>query len=94
MTVTKATIACEIQDQLDIPSKQSFEIVETLLEIIKRTLESGDDVMVSGFGKFCVQEKKQRKGRNPSTGADLMLDARRVVTFRCSNKLRDMVNDK
>ncbi|RJP78981.1 MAG: hypothetical protein C4522_10685 [Desulfobacteraceae bacterium] len=62
MTVTKATIASEIQDQLDIQNKQSFDIVETLLEIIKKTLSSGDDVMVSGFGKFSVKDKKQRKG--------------------------------
>ena len=92
MTATKATIACEIQDQLDIPHKQSFEIVETLLEIIKRTLESGDDLMISGFGKFSVKEKKTRKGRNPATGEKLMLDARRVVTFKCAGGLRDKVN--
>jgi len=94
MTVTKATIANEIQNQLDVPSKQSFDIVETLLEIMKRTLESGDDVMVSGFGKFCVKEKKTRKGRNPATGEDMILDARRVVTFQWSRKLKDEVNGK
>ena len=91
MALTKVEIVNSIQDQLDIPRKQSFDIVETLLEIIKRTLESGDDVMVSGFGKFSVKEKKTRKGRNPSTGEDMMLDARRVVTFKCSGKLRERI---
>ena len=70
------------------------QIVETLLEIIKKTLASGEDVLISGFGRFCVREKAERKGRNPSTGEDLILSSRRVVTFRCSGKLRDRVNGK
>lgn len=94
MTVTKATIADSIQDELDISQNRSDELVETLLEIIKKTLESGDDIMVSGFGKFSVKEKKTRKGRNPSTGKDMLLDARRVVTFHCAGNLRDKVNGK
>ena len=68
------------------------ETVETFLEIIKSTLESGEDVLISGFGKFCVNEKIERKGRNPATGSDMQLPARKVVTFKCSGKLRDMVN--
>jgi integration host factor subunit alpha len=64
------------------------------LEIIKRTLESGEDVMISGFGKFCVKEKKQRKGRNPATGKDMMLEPRKVVTFRCSRQLRYKINGR
>ena len=92
MAVTKTTIANAIQNQLDTSSPVSFKIVETLLAIIKKSLESGDDVMISGFGKFSVKEKKQRKGRNPSTGEDLILDARKVVTFRCSGVLRDKVS--
>ena len=71
---------------------KSVEIVETLLEIIKRTLESGEDVLISGFGKFSVKEKRERKGRNPATGKAMILDKRRVVVFRCSGKLRDRVN--
>ncbi|SPD76198.1 Integration host factor subunit alpha (fragment) [uncultured Desulfobacterium sp.] len=63
-----------------------------LLEIIKRTLEQGEDVMVSGFGKFCIKAKKERRGRNPATGDDLMLDPRKVVVFRCSPVLRDRIN--
>ncbi len=94
MTLTKATIASELQEQLDLPRKESEELIETLLEIIKKNLESGDDVLVSGFGKFKVKEKTARKGRNPATGEDLTLAPRRVVTFACSNKLRDRVNGK
>ena len=80
--------------QIGYPKNQSFDLIETLLEIIKRTLESGEDVLVSRFGKFCVKEKKQRKGRNPATGKDMMLEPRRVVTFRCSRQLRDKINKK
>jgi len=72
--------------------KESVEIVESLLETIKATLETGDDVLVSGFGKFYVNDKKERKGRNPATGEDLMLKPRRVVTFKCSGKLRGRIN--
>ena len=70
----------------------TIETVETLLELMKSTLESGDDVLISGFGKFCVRNKRKRRGRNPATGDDMILDARRVVTFQCSGKLRDRVN--
>ena len=94
MTVTKATIARSIEKQINVSTKESVSIVETLLELIKKSLESGDDVMISRFGKFTVNEKKERKGRNPANGSDMMLRARRVVTFRCSGKLRDKINDK
>lgn len=73
-------------------SKEATRILETLLELIKQTLESGDDVMISGFGKLNVKEKQQRKGRNPATNETMTLPARRVVTFSCSGKLRDRVN--
>ena len=94
MTLTKAHIAEALVKKNGYPKKQSFDTVETLLEIIKRTLESGEDVLVSGFGKFCVKEKHERRGRNPSTGEDLTLEPRRVVTFTCSRKLRDKINGK
>ena len=71
---------------------QASEIVEILLELIKSSLESGDDVLISGFGKFCVKEKRQRRGRNPATGKDLILKPRKVVTFRCSGNLRKKIN--
>jgi len=94
MALTKHDIVEQIQSGLGFPKNQSVQIVETLLEMIKSTLASGDDVLISGFGKFCVRDKKERKGRNPATGEDLMLKPRRVVTFKCSGKLRDKVNGK
>ena len=92
MTLTKADIVASIAEQNGLPNTTSSEIVETLLEIIKKSLESGEDVLISGFGKFCVKKKKERKGRNPSTGDDMMLAPRRIVTFKWSRKLKDMVN--
>ena len=92
MTLTKARIVEAVADKNDYTKTQSFDTVETLLEIIKRTLESGEDVLVSGFGKFCVKKKRERRGRNPSTGKDLMLAPRRVVTFRYSRQLKKKIN--
>jgi integration host factor subunit alpha len=65
-----------------------------LIEIIKSNLASGEDVLVSGFGKFCVNEKKERKGRNPATGDSMMLRPRKVVTFKSSGKLRRKINEE
>ncbi len=92
MTLTKANIVEEVAEQNGYPKNQSIEMIETLLEIIKSTLESGEDVLISRFGKFCVKEKHERRGRNPATGKDMMLEPRRVVTFRCSRQLRDKIN--
>ena len=92
MTLTKAHIVKAVAKQNGYPKNQSFEKIEILLEIIKRTLESGEDFLVSRFGKFCVKTKHKRRGRNPSTGEDMMLEPRRVVTFRCSRQLRDKFN--
>ena len=92
MTLTKIQIVESIQNQTGFPKNKSSEIVETLLEIIKRTLANSEDVLISGFGKFCVKEKRERKGRNPATGRDLMLKPRKIVTFKCSGKLRDKIN--
>ena len=92
MALTKYGIIKRVHNELELPKNQSVEIVESLLEIIKTKLASGDDLLVSGFGKFCVRDKKQRKGRNLVTGENATLPARRVVTFRCSGKLRDKVN--
>ena len=94
MALTKVEIVNSITDQIGYPKKHSLEILETLLEIIKRSLESGDDVMISNFGKFCVKEKRERRGRNPSTGEDMMLRNRRVVTFRWSGKLKKKLNGR
>jgi integration host factor subunit alpha len=92
MTVTKDHIINSLCQQLEIPKKRAAELVESLLELIAKTLETGEDVLVSGFGKFCVKQKNERKGRNPATGEDLMLGSRRVVTFKCSPILRSKVN--
>lgn len=92
MALTKKDIIDQATSQLGFQRKESVDIVESLLETIKGTLESGDDVLVSGFGKFCVKDKKERKGRNPATGEVAILPASRVVTFKCSGKLRDKVN--
>ena len=92
MALTKKDIVDQVQEQLGFPKNQSVDIAESLLELIKSSLEAGDDVLVSGFGKFCVKDKAERKGRNPATGEDAILPARRVVTFKWSGKLRDKVN--
>ncbi len=92
MTLTKVHIIEAIAEQIGFPKNHSSEIVETLLELIKSALESGEDVMISNFGKFCVKEKGERKGRNPATGDSMMLAPRKVVTFRSSGMLRDKIN--
>lgn len=92
MTLTKARIVESIENQIGFSKNKSSEVMETFLEIIKTTLASGEDVLISGFGKFCIKEKAERKGRNPATGDAMMLVPRKVVTFRCSGKLRDKIN--
>ena len=92
MSITKAHLADSIQNQLGLSKNQSVQAVESILEIIKETLENGEDVLITGFGKFFVKEKGDRRGRNPQTGEDLMLGARRVVGFKCSGKLREKIN--
>jgi integration host factor subunit alpha len=91
MTCTKARIVDSVYNQLGLPKESCAKLVESLLEIIKRTLENGEDVLISGFGRFCVKDKDRRRGRNPQTGEEMMLGKRRVVTFRCSGALRDKV---
>jgi integration host factor subunit alpha len=91
MALTKSDIVARIHE-LGFTKKKSVDIIETLLGIIKSNLEKSEDVLISGFGKFCVKNKKQRRGRNPATGEDLILRQRRVVTFKCSGKLRKKIN--
>ena len=91
MALTKSEIVASVHN-LGLTKKKSVEVIESLLEIIKRSLESSEDVLVSGFGKFCVKDKAKRRGRNPATGEDLMLKGRRVVTFKCSGKLRHKID--
>jgi integration host factor subunit alpha len=92
MTLTKAQIIESFQNNLGFTKNQSSEIIESILAIIKGALADSEDVLISGFGKFCVNQKKQRRGRNPATGEDMMLAPRKVVTFKCSGKLREKLN--
>ena len=92
MTLTKADIVDAVHSNLGHSKAQSAELVESLLEIIKQTLANGENVLISGFGKFCVHDKKERRGRNPQTGKDMTLRSRRVVTFKCSGVLRNRIN--
>jgi integration host factor subunit alpha len=94
MALTKDDIVNLTYNQSALSKTQSTKVVETVLEIIKGTLANGEDVLISGFGKFCVKDKDQRRGRNPQTGKDMILRPRRVVTFRCSPVLRDKLNGK
>jgi len=91
MALTKQDIVLKV-NKLGFTKKQSVEIIETPFEIMKQALEQSDEVLISGFGKFCVKKKNVRRGRNPATGDDLLLPARKVVTFKCSGKLRNKMN--
>jgi integration host factor subunit alpha len=92
MTLTKEELVNSIAEATGYPRNRSVELVETLLEIIKAKLAADGVVLISGFGKFCVKEKRQRRGRNPATGDEMMLRPRKVVTFKCSGQLRDKIN--
>jgi integration host factor subunit alpha len=94
MSLTKAGIIEKVTQETSLSKHKSSHAVEYVLEIMKDTLASGEDLLISGFGKFRVREKSERRGRNPATGNELMLPARRVVTFKCSGKLRDRCNGK
>jgi integration host factor subunit alpha len=93
-TLTKAHIVDSVAVANGYTRNKSFEIVEILLELIKAALESGDDVLISGFGKFCVKEKAKRRGRDPATGKDLIIAPKKVVTFKWSGKLKEKLNTK
>ncbi len=94
MTLTKSDIANVVSEQVGHTRKQSSKMLDSLLELIKQSLENGEDVLISGFGKFSVKEKRERTGRNPQSGELITLPARRVVTFKCSGKLRDSINGR
>ncbi len=94
MTVTKEILVNSIEEHLDLQKIKPNEVFESIMEIMKKTLENGEDVLISGFGKFCVKDKNERRGRNPATGKDKMMRARRVVVFKYSGILKDMINGK
>jgi integration host factor subunit alpha len=93
VALTKEKIIDGIYDQVGLSKSQSRAVVESLLEIIKQTLEKGENLLISGFGKLEVKEKSARRGRNPQTTEDLQLRARRVVVFKTSGVLRNKIND-
>lgn len=94
MSMTKIEIVESIYERLGIPKRDCFSYVESLFDILKDELVKGNDVMISGFGKWSVRAKKERRGRNPQTGEALRIGSRKVVTFKSSNVLRDAVNKK
>jgi len=94
MTLTKALIAEAVWNKTNIAKSRTTELVDTVFEAVKQTLESGEDVLISGFGKFSVREKQERRGRNPQTGEPIMLSPRKVITFKCAGVLRDKINGK
>lgn len=91
MTLTKNDIVMRVSE-MGFSKQRSVDIVENLLIIMKDTLAVGEDVLISRFGKFCIKTKGERKGRNPATGDEMILRDRKVVTFKCSGKLRDRIN--
>ena len=94
MTVTKADLAQKVADDCGFMKGEAAEIIEKLMEIMKARLVAGEDVMISGFGKWSVKAKRARRGRNPQTGEELILQARRVVTWQYSPVLKKAVNRK
>ena len=92
MALTKIDLVDLIYNELDIPKKKCINLVDSFFDIIKDELVKGNDVMVSGFGKWSVKKKDARNGRNPQTGEQIIIDARRVVTFKCAPPLRTEVN--
>ena len=95
MKITKADLINKVHaTNPNLTKVKAYDAVETVLQLIKNDLDNGNDVLLSGFGKFYVKDKSERRGRNPQTGEALMLDARRVVTFKPSGILRKKVNRK
>ena len=92
MALTKEMIINSIYNQVGLSKSQSRDVIEGLLEIMKECLESGEDLLISGFGKFIVKSKSARRGRNPQTTEDLQLRARKVVVFKTSGVLRNKIN--
>lgn len=92
MTLTKADLVQQVYQSHGFTKSQAAQAVEVFLRIAKTCLNSGDDLLISGFGKFNVKKKNARRGRNPQTGDELILDARRVVTFKPSGLLRAKIN--
>jgi integration host factor subunit alpha len=93
VALTKIDIVEKIHNELGFTKMESSDIFESLLSLIKATLKAGEDIKISGFGNFEVKQKKDRKGRNPATGEDLIIEARRIISFKPSNKLKTRLNE-
>ena len=94
MTLVKDDLVKRLYDQAGFSKQKATTTVEMVFELVKKTLESGEDVLISGFGKFLVKKKEPRRGRNPQTGEDLTLGPRTVITFKCSPLMRNRINGK
>lgn len=92
MSMTKADMVELVYERIGVSKRESARIVETIFDVVKETLERGDNVKISGFGSFNIQHKKPRRGRNPQTGEEITISARRVLSFKASNVLRDQLN--
>ena len=92
MAMTKIDIIQNVSNKLGISKADSTRIVESALEIIKEQLSKGDTVKISGFGNFVVRKKNARRGRNPQTGSEMEICARKVLTFKCSNVFKKTLN--
>lgn len=92
MALTKEKLTVLLQDQLDLSKQESRQLLDRLFKIMKDTLSQGEDLLISGFGKFSVRQKKARRGRNPQTKENLILAARKVLVFKTSGVLRQRLN--
>ena len=92
MSLTKAEIIEKLHQETGLSKNQAGDALKDIIDIIKNRLETGESVLISGFGRFAVKEKRPRKGRNPATGKSIMLDGRKVVSFKCSGVLKDRLN--
>lgn len=90
--MTKADLVERIYDRVGFSKKEAAEVVESIFEIIKGRLEAGEKVKISGFGNFVIHDKRPRKGRNPQTGAEIVISGRRVLTFKPSQVLKRTIN--
>lgn len=94
MTMTKASIVDSVYEMVGVTKKEASEYVEAVFDEMKETLEKGDEIKVSGFGKFEVRHKGERVGRNPRTGVEIMIPERKVLRFKVSQVLKDELNGK
>jgi integration host factor subunit alpha len=92
--MTKADMVEKIYEKIGFSKKESAELVETVFDIIKTTLEQGEKIKIAGFGNFVVKEKANRRGRNPQTGDEIIITARKILTFKPSQVLKTAINTK